>query len=535
MINLTAVEHSNNSVKSVSPFQWWDYIAFMALSVAMVYAIAKFVSHWCSVDDLARTPVSYLILSVVLTVILINTAGRWFLLLFMKQPIPISPASGWNVAVVTTFVPHSESLSMLETTLNSMVSLDYPHDTWVLDESDDDDVKSLCKEIGVQHYSRDSKPKYQTEKGQYKRRSKHGNYNAWLDEIGYQKYDILSAFDPDHVPQKDFLSRILGYFECPNIGYIQVAQAYYNQSASFIAQGAAEETYAYYSSIEMSSYAMGYPIIIGSHNTHRVSALKGINGFAAHDADDLLLTRHYQNQAWNGVYVPEILARGLTPVDWQSYLGQQRRWARSVLDLKLRTYPECSEKMHWGAQIFSLLHGLTYLHKSIVLIVLQLLLIYLLLTGESPRVLTSEMIPYYVGLWLILLACELYRQRFYIDWTHEWGTHWRVALLQMAKSFYMLFALFDVLASRSIEYELTVKSKSNVRQKLMLWPNAIMALLTALAWFFGIVSGHISNPVIHFCALSFISISIALLYSESFVPAAPFDKTLLDKSTGSDG
>jgi len=530
LINSTVVEHSNHSVRSVSPFQWWDYIVFITLCAAMAYGIAKFIGQWCSVKDLIQTPVSYLILSAILAIVLINTTGRWFLLLFMKRPIPMSPGPNWKVAVVTTFVSQSEPISMLEETLKSLVSLDYPHDTWVLDESDDDEVKALCRNIGVHHYSRKSNPEYQTETGRYKQRSKHGNYNAWLDEIGYRNYDILSAFDPDHVPQTDFLSKILGYFDCPNVGYVQVAQAYYNQSSSFIARGAAEETYAYYSSIEMSSYAMGYPIIIGSHNTHRLSALQLIGGIAAHDADDLLLTRHYRNQAWQGVYVPEILARGITPVDWPSYLGQQRRWARSVLDLKLRAYPGCSEKIHWSAQMFSLLHGLTYLHKSLILIVLQLLLIYLLLTGESPRVLSSEMIPNYIGLWLVLLVCEFYRQRFYLDWTHEWGTHWRVTLLQMAKSFYMLFALFDVVTSRSIEYELTVKSKSKVSQQLMLWPNAIMALVTSLAWFFGIISGHVTNPVIHFCAFGFISFSIALLYSESFVPAEPFDKSLLDKS-----
>ena len=43
---------------------------------------------------------------------------------------------------------------------------------------------------------------------------------------------------------------------------------------------------------------------------------------------------------WQGVYVPEILARGITPVDWMGYLRQQRRWARSVLDFKLRRTSE---------------------------------------------------------------------------------------------------------------------------------------------------------------------------------------------------
>jgi cellulose synthase (UDP-forming) len=70
----------------------------------------------------------------------------------------------------------------------------------------------------------------------------------------------------------------------------QAAQAYYNQEASFIARGAAAETYGYYSSIQMFSFAVGYPVVTGCHNTHRVTAVKQVRGLPAHDADDLLIT-----------------------------------------------------------------------------------------------------------------------------------------------------------------------------------------------------------------------------------------------------
>ena len=76
----------------------------------------------------------------------------------------------------------------------------------------------------------------------------------------------------------------------------------------------------------MFGYAMGYPIVTGCHSTHRVSALKEVAGFPAHDAEDLLITLFYRSIGWRGVYVPKILARGLTPVDWGGYIKQQLRW-----------------------------------------------------------------------------------------------------------------------------------------------------------------------------------------------------------------
>ena len=298
----------------------------------------------------------------------------------------------------------------------------------------------------------------------------------WLHEIGSDHYDIIATFDPDHVPHSSFLSSVIGYFEDPKVAYVQAPQAYYNQKASFIARGAAEETYAYYSSVQMASYGMGYPIIVGSHNTHRVTALKEVGGFAAHDADDLLLTLRYQAAGWKGVYVPQILARGLTPVDWGGYLQQQRRWARSVLDIKLRRYSESSKGLSWKSRIMSFLHGLNYLHRAVMIFFGLFLISFMLATGSTPSLVSYPTIQKLAVLCLVLQLCEFYRQRFYLDPRNEWGFHWRVALLQYAKWPWFLLALLDVLLGRRVSYILTPKVKSKTRNHLLLMPNLLVTI-----------------------------------------------------------
>jgi cellulose synthase (UDP-forming) len=119
----------------------------------------------------------------------------------------------------------------------------------------------------------------------------------------------------------------------------------------------------------MFGFAMGYPIVTGCHNTHRVTALREVGGFPAHDAEDLLITLLYRCHEWRGVYVPKILARGLTPVDWAGYIKQQSRWARSVLDIKLRIYPKIAGKLPIKERITSLVHGLCYLQPLALMIV----------------------------------------------------------------------------------------------------------------------------------------------------------------------
>src|SRR5216684_3285993 len=234
-------------------FKGWDYPIFTALTVAILATLAYFLVYWFSRRDWMYFPLPFAIMTGGFLLYLFLYLMRWLCLPFMRRPRPMIPRSGWKVGVATTFVPGAESIEMLEETVRGLVAMDYPHETWVLDEGDDDQVEELCRRLGAYHFSRKNLSQYHAASGMFESCSKHGNYNAWLYEIGFDRYEIIAAFDPDHVPNPDFLMHVLGYFDDPEIGYVQAAQVYYNQKASFIARGAAEETYAYYSSIQMTN------------------------------------------------------------------------------------------------------------------------------------------------------------------------------------------------------------------------------------------------------------------------------------------
>ena len=454
------------------------------------------------------------VLSVIALVILGNAQGGWFLLPQMRRPRPLKARPGLKVGVVTTIVPDIEPLFLLEKTLEALVALDYPHETWVLDEGDDERVKELCLKQGAFHFSRRHQPQYQTESGPFRKATKYGNYNAWLHEIGFERYEFVTAFDPDHVPEKKFLSQVLGYFEVPTIGYVQAPQVYSNQEVSFIARGAAEESYEFYSSIQMATYGLGYPIIVGCHHTHRVSALREVGGFPSHDADDLLLTLLYRNQGWEGVYVPEVLARGLAPAEWYTYLNQQRRWARSLLDIKLKIAPTMVYNLSLASRAMHVLHGFRYMHKSFLIPVAFLLIAVILVAGEMPKVLNTETVMTGGLLLVILHLCERYRQRFYLDRKRGRGLHWRAGLLQFAKWPYLIMAFFDVMFDRRFPYLITSKIPGASGASLALWPHIPILILIGLAWVIGF-SIHERIPVeVQFCAGTFEITILALLATE---------------------
>jgi cellulose synthase (UDP-forming) len=504
-----------------------DNIAFALFTCLSVAAIISFLAHWFSRGDLLTHPGSFLLLTFIVSFKMANSLARWYILPFMKRPRAMVPRNGLKVAVVTTIVPDAESLEMLEETVRALVALDYPHDTWVLDEGDDEEVKALCQRAGAQHFSRKNLPHYQTDGGTFKARSKHGNYNAWLYEIGFDRYEIITAFDPDHVPASCFLSHVLGYFEDPTVGYVQVAQSYYNQDSSFIARGAAEETYEYSSCTQMATYNLGQPAVIGCHNTHRIRALKEVGGFAVHDADDLLIGLLYQAHGWRGVYVPRILARGMTPVDWDGYLRQQLRWARSVIDIHYRLHSLVGKDLSLTRRALSALDGLFYLQNSSTTFMGLLLLAYMLITGDVPRVINYDILPQLALLCATLQMCVFYRQQFYLEPQREWGVHWRARLLRYAKWPVVIWGLWDVVVGHQVPYALTRKVRVESRSYMLLIPHTLVIVLMCVACGTGLLLGHNVPTLLYWVAAAVVTVSFSLILTDQLQFPAPYDKRLL--------
>ena len=503
---------------------------YLGLTALVALGVMLFAYQWATLPGQGDHAPLYAIATLVLGYEVLVWAMRWTPLWRMRRPVPVPAGEALRVAAVTTIVPGAEPLAMLERTLSALVALRTPHDTWVLDEGDDPAVRALCDRLGVRHFSRRHRPEYQAEGGRFAARSKHGNYNAWLAEEGFREYDVLAAFDSDQVPEPGYLERTLGYFQDPGVGYVQAAQVYYNQPASFIARGAAEETYAYYSTHQMASYALGHPIVVGSHGCHRLAALDHASpgGFPDHDAEDLLLTMRYRGAGWRGVYIPEILALGTTPVDWRAYLVQQTRWARSVLDLKREAVARLRRGLPVTDGVLSLLHGAHFLRPLLWLILFPTLL-GMLADNAAPAFLGAEGLLLVLGLYLLLHAAERFRFAYFLDRRHEGGWHWRAGLLQYAKWPHFAGALLDVLRGRSRPYALTPKTSGGVGPFLLLPLHLWLAAAIGAAWLVGTIRHGRLAPALTVTAAVVAGVSLVLAWTETWAYPAPFDPALLER------
>jgi hypothetical protein len=170
----------------------------------------------------------------------------------------------------------------------------------------------------------------------------------------------------------------------------------------------------------------------------------------------------------------------------------------------------------------SLLHGLNYLHRSLLIPIGLIVLAILLITGIASKAFTGETLFRLVVLLAALELCELYRQRFYLDWKRERGLHWRAALLQLAKWPYLLLGLFDVLIDRRIPYVLTPKVSYHSKPSMMMWPQLMVVAFISTAWIVALLKGVAISPFIHLCTAAIVASSLGLILTERCTFPAPY-------------
>lgn len=265
--------------------------------------------------------------------------------LVARDPIPVVPEAGTRVAFMTSFVPGKEPLEMVTKTLEAAVKIRHrgTMHVWLLDEGDDPEVKEVCRRLGVYHFSRKGIEKYNQPKGAFRAKTKHGNYNAWLDAHG-DDYDFFAGVDTDHIPLPNYLERMLGYFRDPNVGFVIGPQVYGNYD-NFVTKAAESQQFLFHALIQRAGNRYGAPMFVGTSNAVRISAIKQIGGLYDSITEDMATgfeihrARNPETRKrWRSVYTPDVLAVGEGPNAWTDFFTQQLRWSRGTYETILKQY-----------------------------------------------------------------------------------------------------------------------------------------------------------------------------------------------------
>ena len=396
---------------------------------------------------------------------LLRWLHEWYHYVNVSYPEPPSgerERQHWKVDMLTTFCA-GESYDMVEETLAAMVAVKYPHTTYLCDEADDPRLRQFCRKLGVVHVTREKKVNANA-----------GNINNALRQASGE---IVVVLDPDHKPSPDFLDHVLPYFNDEKIGFVQVVQSYGNQNESFVAKGAAEQTYQFYGPLMMGMNSYGTAQAIGANCTFRRSALDSIGGHAAGLSEDMHTAMQLHAKGWKSVYLPMVLTVGLAPASLSAFFQQQLKWSRGTFELLVTSYLRLfrhftlRQKLHYFTIALYFLSGLiTLLDISIP--------VFALLTAQPVwKIDLSDFLIMFAPVFILSVLIRAYTQR-WLPKKEERGFHLKGGILQLGTWWIYLTGLICTILRIKIPYIPTPKDNEARNDFKLSLPNLAAAAVS---------------------------------------------------------
>ena len=404
----------------------------------------------------------------------LRTVYNFWLYLWADNPEEILPdgvstATLGTIDVVTTAMP-GEPFDMFEKTLSAFGQLEGLNRAFLLDGGNDPALKALCAVLGVTHVNC---------KGVSG--AKAGKVNHCLRH--FSRSEFVLVIDPDHVPKADFLTRVLPSFRDPQVGFVQVVQAYYNLRENWISWAAAEQTFGFYGPTLMGLHGLGLPTAIGANCTFRRTALESVGGHAEHLAEDALTSMRLHAAGWTSVYLPWRGSVGLVPTDLSSFWKQQLKWATGMTYILVKEYPRLFSRFSTLAKVHYLLANSYYLcglAATFNLVLPILFLFFQIYAIEMPlKGFLTHLLPYLT----VSSVINFLVQRWYSH-REERGLPFRSMLLEHATwHVYLLGFVYGVIG-RQVPYLPTPKGGGSIVPFRLVAPHWLVIVLSwlAIAW-----------------------------------------------------
>ncbi|MBA2393648.1 MAG: glycosyltransferase, partial [Ktedonobacteraceae bacterium] len=251
------------------------------------------------------------------------------------------------------FVPTvNEGIAILRPTLEGIIAARdkylarYPHgkvtivlcnDGRVAQEDNWQDVEFLAEELEITCVTR-------TVGGG----AKAGNIENARQRLNATNDAFIVIFDADQVAKPDFLLKTIPPFRDQHMGWVQTGQ-YYSNLDNPVSRWADDQQSMFYNLLCPGKAALNAAFICGTNVVIRAAALDEIGGLPQDSVTEDFAASIALHPSWRSVYLTDILATGMGPLDVPSYLKQQRRWAIGTLGV-FRT--------HWRDILLPKKHGL---------------------------------------------------------------------------------------------------------------------------------------------------------------------------------
>jgi cellulose synthase/poly-beta-1,6-N-acetylglucosamine synthase-like glycosyltransferase len=233
---------------------------------------------------------------------------------------------------VTVQLPIFNERYMVDRLLKAMTSLDYPTDKLqiqVLDDSTDatkDVVAKLVKKL-----------KSDGKNIEFLHRDDRSGFKAGALQAGLSSAtgEFVAVFDADFLPEKDWLKRVVPFFQDDKIAFVQTRWGHINNRYNLIThlQGLALDAHFV---IEQTARA-GSGLLMSFNGTAgmwRVKAIQEAGGWQGDTlTEDIDLSFRTEIAGWKYIYAPDIVVMSELPAQMDAFKKQQVRWVKGNMQV----------------------------------------------------------------------------------------------------------------------------------------------------------------------------------------------------------
>ncbi len=240
-----------------------------------------------------------------------------------RPKVRVIPPARPDLSVDVFITTYNEDLEVLRPSIRHCLAMDYPHETYVLDDGCRPEVKELAESMGAKYIGRISRE-----------HAKAGNLN---NAMKYTSGDFIALFDADGIPKKNFLTELLGHFEDQKCAIVQANQMIYNfdsfQHSPYVQRDKFwNEQSIFWDIIQSGKDNLNGLTWCGSGSMLRRAAIEDVGGVAVDTVtEDFHTSIRLQAKGWKVVYHPAMLSYSLGPRDYESFMGQRNRWSIGIL------------------------------------------------------------------------------------------------------------------------------------------------------------------------------------------------------------
>ncbi len=408
-----------------------------------------------------------------------------------------------------------EPVDIVEETVRAALAIDYPsfsiyilNDGYVAKKDNWREIEMLAVRYGVECLTREVPGG-----------AKAGNIN---NALRIAKNKFVAIFDADHVPHKDFLFKMMGYFADPKMGYVQSPQFYKNYALNAVTEGAWEQQALFFGPICKGKNRMNAVSMCGTNMVIRKEALLKVGGMCEESiAEDFVTGMFIHELGYLSCYVPEVLAEGLAPEDFLSYSKQQFRWARGSMDVIFKYNLLFRKGLTFGQKL-QYLSSVSFFLSGNVVILNALIPVIFFFTGLVPLEISTMALA---AIFLPYIFLTLFILQLSSNCSFTFGS----LAFAMAGFNIHIKALWASITGQKSNFQVTPKRQQQGNFLNLVVPHIVYILIVSVGFCFAVWRQGLNPSILTNLAWALLNMGIFLEFIRAAMPTPPVMQTELPR------